>query len=151
MPGSASLSYEVRAATAGDVPELARLLALLGYPIEERVLVERLGAFSAAGELALVADAGDRLLGLATIHVTPVLHRAGPVGRVTALVVDDETRGRGVGRALVTAAEAILASRGCVLIEVTSNRRRTDAHAFYERLGFVATSLRFGKPVTPRG
>ena len=151
MPGPASLSYEVRAATAADVPELARLLALLGYPTEEQVLAARLAAFAAAGEMALVADAGDRLLGAATIHVTPVLHRAGPVGRLTALVVDDETRGRGVGRALVTAAEAILSARGCVLIEVTSNRRRTDAHAFYERLGYVATSLRFGKPATPPG
>jgi GNAT superfamily N-acetyltransferase len=151
VPGSASLSYEVRAATAADVPELARLLALLGYPIEERVLAERLAAFDAAGEMALVADGGERLLGALTIHATPVLHRAGPVGRLTALVVDDAARGRGVGRALVRAAEAVLAARGCVLLEVTSNRRRTDAHAFYERLGFDATSFRFAKALTPPG
>ena len=30
-------------------------------------------------------------------------------------------------------------------LEVTSNRARTDAHAFYERLGYVATSFRFAK------
>jgi GNAT superfamily N-acetyltransferase len=148
---SGSPAYEVRHATAADVPELARLQTALGYPAEEAVLAERLAAFAAAGEMALVADGGERLLGALTIHATPVLHRAGPVGRLTALVVDDGARGRGVGRALVTAAEAMLAARGCVLLEVTSNRRRTDAHAFYERLGFAATSLRFAKPLTPSG
>ena len=76
-----------------------------------------------------------------------MLHRSGPVGRLTALVVDERARGRGVGRALIDAAEGILIERGCVLIEVTSNKRRTDAHAFYERLGYTATSFRFAKPI----
>lgn len=151
MAESGSFSYDVRAATAADVPELARLLAALGYATDGAVLERRLRAFEAAGETALVADGGERLLGAVTIHVTPVLHRAGPVGRLTALVVDDAARGRGVGRALVRAAEGLLTARGCVLMEVTSNRRRTDAHAFYERVGFAATSLRFAKPLTPPG
>jgi hypothetical protein len=30
---------------------------------------------------------------------------------------------------------------------VTSNKARTDAHAFYERLGYTATSVRFAKKV----
>ena len=148
-------SFDVRAATPADVPELARLLAQLGYPAEDAVLADRLAKFGAAGEVALVADDGPddgrrrHLLGAITVHVTPVLHRAGPVGRLTALVVEAEARGRGVGRALVAAAEELLAARGCVLIEVTSNRRRTDAHAFYERLGYAQTSLRFAKTVPP--
>ena len=37
------------------------------------------------------------------MHITPVMHRAGPIGRLTALVVDESERGRGIGKALVIA------------------------------------------------
>lgn len=48
------------------------------------------------------------LLGAITLHRMVVLHRAKPVGRITSLVVDPAARGRGLGRALVLAAEAAL-------------------------------------------
>ncbi|HEY9227767.1 MAG TPA: GNAT family N-acetyltransferase, partial [Gemmatimonadaceae bacterium] len=54
-------------------------------------------------------------------------------------------RGQGVGRALVAAAEQSLVSAGCGLIEITSNDRRVDAHAFYEHLGYARTSIRLAK------
>ena len=138
---------EIRDACPADAPALAALLAELGYPVAPEVVAARLAALTAAGDRALVATEEAALLGLVTAHVTPVLHRPTPVGRVTALVVAARARGRGVGRALVTAVERLLAEQGCALVEVTSNRRRTDAHAFYERLGYTATSLRFGKPL----
>ncbi|MGH7633904.1 MAG: GNAT family N-acetyltransferase [Gemmatimonadaceae bacterium] len=73
--------------------------------------------------------------------------RAGPIGRLTAVIVDEEARGKGVGRTLVAAAEAALRERGCAMIEITSNKKRIDAHAFYERLGYTATSFRFAKQI----
>ena len=30
--------------------------------------------------------------------------------------------------------------RGCALVQLTSDKTRTDAHRFYERLGFAATT-----------
>jgi GNAT superfamily N-acetyltransferase len=140
--------FSIRFARPSDVPELARLFGELGYDIPPATLAERLSAFHSAGEQALVAadDASSaRLFGVATLHTTPVLHRAGPVGRVTALVVDASLRGRGIGRALMEAAERWTAERGCVLIEVTSNQRRADAHKFYEGLGYERTSFRFAR------
>ena len=142
--------FSIRLARASDVPELARLFGELGYDVPPPVLAERLERFTNAGEQAFVAAdvSSDRLLGVATLHATPVLHRAGPVGRVTALVVDEPLRGRGIGRALMKAAEQWAAERGCILLEVTSNRRRVEAHQFYEGLGFERTSYRFA--MTPR-
>jgi len=140
--------HSIRFARASDVPELVRLFSELGYEIAPDVLSSRWKAFEAAGEQALVAaDASldGRLLGVATLHATPVLHRAGPVGRVTALVVDATLRGRGIGRELMEAAERWAAERGCVLLEVTSNQRRVDAHTFYEGLGYERTSFRFAR------
>lgn len=141
----------VREAVAEDVPALAELLGQLGHPVAPAVLAERLRRFHTAGELALVAARGGEVVGLVTVHVTPVLHRPTAVGRLTALVVAEGARGGGVGRALVAAAEERLAARGCALVEVTSNRRRTDAHAFYERLGYEVTSLRFWKRLDSAG
>lgn len=136
----------IRAARPDDAHELAALITELGYPVDGETLVLRWPAFVAEGNHALVAVAtSGALLGLVTLHAMRVLHRAHPVGRITALVVVAAARGHGVGRALVAAAERWLAERGCTLVEVTSNRKRVDAHAFYLRLGYEQTSLRFGK------
>jgi ribosomal protein S18 acetylase RimI-like enzyme len=76
-----------------------------------------------------------------------VLHRAQPVGRITSLAVDPRARGRGLGRALMDAAEDELRARGCGLIEVTSHMRREEAHTFYEHLSYERTSYRFMRPL----
>jgi len=138
----------IRLARPSDVTEMARLFAELGYEIPVDVLATRMATFSDAGEVALVAENDSspaHLLGAATLHRTPVLHRAGPVGRVSALVVDETMRGRGIGRALMQAAERWAVERGCILMEVTSNMRRADAHSFYEALGYERTSFRFAR------
>src|SRR5215213_7597777 len=98
---------DVRPAALADVPELARLFTELGYSIDADMLAQRFVTYDQAGEVALVAEQRGRdtlerrLVGLATLHTTPVLHRSGPVGRVTALVVDTTARGKGIGRTLV--------------------------------------------------
>lgn len=148
---ASTAGYGIRFARASDVPELVRLFGELGYAIEPDVFAERWAAFDTAGQQALVAEDDScpgQLFGVATLHATPVLHRTGPVGRVTALVVDTRVRGRGIGRALMEASERWAAERGCVLLEVTSNQRRVDAHTFYEGLGYERTSFRFAR--TPR-
>lgn len=143
-----SPAFSVRLARTSDVPEMARLFGELGYEIPVDVLTKRFAAFSDAGQTALVADDDSsvrHLLGVATLHATPVLHRGGAVGRVTALVVDAAFRGCGIGRALMEEAERWAAAQGCVLLEVTSNQCRVDAHKFYEQLGYERTSYRFAR------
>ena len=85
------------------------------------------------------------MIGVLAWHVTPVLHRPRPVGRITMMVVAEGERRRGVGRALVEAACGELRAKGCGLIEVTSNVDLSGAHGFYRRLGFERTSYRFAK------
>jgi len=142
--------YTIRVATPTDAAELARLLTALGHP----TTVERIHAFwhdwSVGGNLALVVDRGDAgLLGLATLHTMVVLHRPRPVARVTSLIVDEGVRGRGIGSALLAAAEERLRRNGCGLLEITSNIRRDDAHKFYEARGYARSSYRFVKMLSP--
>ena len=137
----------IREAEARDIPALAALIRALGYEVDEEGVGTRLDHLSAQGRPTLVAET-DRIVGCVTLGITPVLHRPRPVGRITMLVVEEAMRGGGIGRLLVEAAEDRLRDSGCGLIEVTSNLRRTDAHAFYQRLGFERTSYRFYRPLT---
>jgi GNAT superfamily N-acetyltransferase len=133
-----------------DAPELARLLTALGHPTDAAGVAARWEEWAAEGNAALVAAReDDTLIGVATLHRTRVLHRPRPVGRITALVVDAAVRGQGIGRALMAAAEEALVQAGCGLVEITSNVRRVDAHAFYARLGYEQTSVRLVKDCTP--
>jgi GNAT superfamily N-acetyltransferase len=49
---------------------------------------------------------------------------------------------------LVEAAEAWMRKKGCKLVEVTSNDRRAEAHAFYRHMGYERTSIRFAKTLS---
>ena len=146
-PATPDAGVAVRRAGPDDAPAIATLLAELGYPFDASVIAERFARLTNPTDAVLLAMRGSEAIGLATLHATPVLHRPTSVGRITSLVVSATVRGQGTGRALMAAAEALLRDNGCALIEVTSNRSRTEAHAFYERLGYTATSFRFAKTV----
>ncbi len=143
-------AFEIRPARAEDAPALAGLLDELGFPTAIDVTEQRIRALAQSGETVLVGARAGTVLGFAALHVTPVLHRPTPVGRVTALVVTHAARGQGLGRALVTAAERHSASAGCALVEITSHQDLAAAHAFYQRIGYTITSYRFRKELPPR-
>ena len=51
----------------------------------------------------------------------------------------EDLRGRGLGHELFAWAIEEARRRGCALVQLTSDKRRADAHRFYSRLGFVAS------------
>lgn len=55
---------------------------------------------------------------------------------IIALAVAPEDQGQGFGRALLCALESHALSRGCTFVRLNSRVDRTDAHAFYEHLGY---------------
>jgi len=136
------LTARIRDAQIGDVPSLVSLIQALGYEVDRDGVAARLHDLAAQDRPTLVVET-DRIVGCITLGITPVLHRPRPIGRITMLVVAEEARGQGLGRMLVDSAEERLRGSGCGIIEVTSNLRRTEAHAFYERLGYERTSYRF--------
>lgn len=138
---------EIRDARAEDAAALAALILELEHPVTVEEVTARLPRLAAIGRPVLVAEAQGRVIGCVSWSVMDVLHRPGPVGRVSMLVVTEACRGEGAGRALVAEVERRCAALGCVLVEVTSNARRTGAHAFYEGLGYERTSVRFAKRV----
>ncbi|HYW14944.1 MAG TPA: GNAT family N-acetyltransferase [Allosphingosinicella sp.] len=134
----------VRPARPGDSEAIAALVSGLGFEAGPADISERLAALGKRREIPLVADQAG-VVGVLAWHVTAMLHRPKPVGRITMMVVADGERRRGVGRVLVEAAYGVLRAKGCGLIEVTSNVDLSGAHGFYRRLGFERTSYRFAK------
>ena len=133
----------IRAAEDRDASELVQLISLLGHEVDEDGVRSRLAELAQGGIPQLVAVEDDCVVGLCGLHRMTAIHRDRPVGRVTILVVREEARGSGTGRKLLEAAEEELRSRGCGLLEITSNERLGDAHRFYEHLGYERTSFRF--------
>lgn len=141
---------ELRHARKGDAKQLANLFTAMNQPIAARAVAANLKALEQAGEPIVVLARDQEILGAIGLHSTPVPHRLQRVGRITVLVVAEPSRRRGFGRLLVAEAERRLAKLGCGLIEVTSNDRLADAHAFYRHLGYERTSMRFAKPLSTR-
>lgn len=138
----------LRYATIADSAEIARLLTQLGHPTTTQEVIDRWPAWEGDGNSALVAAVdAENLIGLCMLHQMRVLHRPKPVGRITSLVVEENRRGQGIGRMLVVAAEDKFVRAGCGLLEITSNVRRADAHAFYESLGYDKTSVRLVREI----
>ena len=136
---------KLRDAKPGDAKVLARLIKYLGHPIDEKTVRKNLAALKKTGETPLLAVLDKKIVGLCGLSARIVIHRPAPLGRITALVVAEEAQGHGIGRFLVEEAEKRLRKAGCKIVEVTSNDRRTAAHAFYRHLGYERTSMRFMK------
>lgn len=135
----------IRDAKPSDAARLVELIALLDHPIDAKTLRKNLARLGKAGELPLVATLGKAVVGLAGRHAMVTIHRPQPVGRLPVLVVADDARGQGIGRMLVEAVEQWCRKRGCAMIEVTSNDRLAEAHAFYRHMGYERSSIRFFK------
>jgi GNAT superfamily N-acetyltransferase len=142
---------KIRAAKPTDARRLVELIRLLGHEIDEKSVRRNLTELSKTGETPLVATLGKAVVGLCGVAAQVMIHREAPIGRISPLVVDEKAQGHGIGRLLVEAAEDWCRKRGCKLIEVTSNDRRTAAHAFYRHMGYERTSMRFAKSLSPPG
>jgi GNAT superfamily N-acetyltransferase len=137
----------VRIAEPRDSARIAELLEQLGYPMHPAVIQEKLSSLAEGPiDRILVAEIGGQVVGVTSFHITPLLHEEREAGRVTALVVDREFRGHGIGTLLLYAAEEWAWSCGCTRVEVTSGDHRPDAHRFYESRGYRCDERRFLKP-----
>jgi GNAT superfamily N-acetyltransferase len=95
-------------------------------------------------ELIVAEDQTGAVAGTCQLTFTPSLSRGG-TERMTieAVRVRSDLRGQGAGRAMMTWALNRARERGCGLAQLTTDKRRTDAHRFYDSLGFEASHLGF--------
>ncbi|MFE2531847.1 GNAT family N-acetyltransferase [Streptomyces sp. NPDC059371] len=146
---------EIRAAVADDVPAIVAMLA--DDPLgAQRESPDDLGPYLAALERLsrdpnqhlVVAVRDGRIVGTLQLTVIPGLSRRGATRSIIEAVrVQTDERGSGLGTELIEWAVEESRRQDCQLVQLTSDVSRTDAHRFYERLGFEASHVGFKLPL----
>ncbi|MGW2030845.1 GNAT family N-acetyltransferase [Streptomyces spinosus] len=138
---------EIRAATADDLPAIVAMLAddPLGVQRESpgdltpyRNALERLAADP--HQHVVVAVREGRVIGTLQLTIIPGLsHKGATRALIEAVRIHADERGSGLGSRLIEWAIDTSRQLGCHMVQLTSDKTRTDAHRFYERLGFTAS------------
>lgn len=91
-----------------------------------------------------IVEQGGEPVGSFQLSFLPGVSRRGAWrGQIESVRVLADRRGEGIGEAMIRWAVERCKERGCGIVQLTSDRKRDDAHRFYERLGFVATHTGF--------
>ena len=94
----------------------------------------------------LLAESEGRIVGCLQLVFVPGLSRKGTRRAIVESVrVSSDQRGKNVGTALMKEAVRLAREAGCGLVQLDSDTRRSRAHLFYRRLGFVQSHFGFKK------
>jgi GNAT superfamily N-acetyltransferase len=139
----------LRTVTPADLPLVIPLLSLLDQPgtppmplAQAEALLGRMAQYP--DYQFYVAEYDGRAVGIYALLIMDHLsHRGMPIGIVESVAVADDVRGQGIGRQLMRHAMAQCRAKGCYKLALSSNRMRTEAHAFYDSLGFKRHGVSF--------
>ncbi|MGE3147418.1 MAG: N-acetyltransferase family protein [Pseudorhodoplanes sp.] len=88
----------------------------------------------------LVAEMDGAVVGTLQVTFIRGLSRRGMRrALIEAVRVASDRRGAGIGARIVRAAIDLARAEGCGMVQLATDKRRKDAHRFYERLGFTAS------------
>lgn len=137
---------QIRKCTNADFEQVASLLLQL-WPSKKQNLSKLRGAFDRAmastnQRYSCAIDNGD-VVGFCSVSMKASLWEEGTVASIDELVVDDPSRGQGIGTALLDYVIDMARKAGCGRIELDSAFHRTEAHSFYERKGFEKRAFLF--------
>ncbi|MGW0765927.1 N-acetyltransferase family protein [Streptomyces sp. NPDC002676] len=142
---------EIRTATADDLPAIVALLA--DDPLgAQRESLEDLTPYRTAlirlesdpNQHLVVAVREGRVVGTLQLTIIPGLSRKGATRSIIEGVrIHADERGSGLGTQFIEWAIEESRRLDCQLVQLTSDSSRTDAHRFYERLGFTASHVGF--------
>jgi GNAT superfamily N-acetyltransferase len=149
-------SVPVREALPSDWEAVNRLLVQLGRPSaetdEEHAAFRRLFEeyLERDDAVALVAELDGAVRAFVNVELRSRLNFTSPQAWMPEVIVDETTRGRGLGAALLSRAEEVARDRGCWGMSLESANWRVDAHRFYVREGWTDSGHAFSKSLSDR-
>ncbi|GAA2072874.1 GNAT family N-acetyltransferase [Actinomadura alba] len=157
------MTIQFRRARRDDVPAIVGLLADdtigagresigAGGDVDEAYWAAFDAVDADPNQLLVVAEGEGEVAGTMQLSFIPGLSRGGAWrAQIEAVRVSSSRRGGGLGGAMIDYAVGEARRRGCALVQLTTDRRRTGAHNFYERLGFESTHVGMKLVLGPDG
>ena len=143
----------IRRAREADLTALIAIFAAddaggHGDTTDEAAYEDYLRAFhvidASNNEQLFVAELDGAVVGTFQILFNRTLTGRGSLTMIIeAVQTRPDMRGRGIGAQMIAYAIEEAKRRDCRLVQLTSNNVRTDAHRFYERLGFTKSHAGF--------
>ncbi|TDR89146.1 GNAT family N-acetyltransferase [Enterovirga rhinocerotis] len=134
----------LRLARSEDLPAIMAMLAddILGREREggaDAAVADAFDEIARDPKSAIwVVELDGSVVGCAQLTCLPGLaRRAMRRGLVESVRIASDRRGLGLGHWFMRALIEKAREAGCGVVQLTSDKRRTDAHRFYDRLGFV--------------
>ncbi|MFE3454095.1 GNAT family N-acetyltransferase [Nonomuraea sp. NPDC059194] len=138
------LSLVFRTARSEDVPAIVELL------LDDAIAAARTGEYGEAHQAAfeaidadpnnelIVAELKGEVVGTMQLtYITGISRHGATRLQVEAVRIAAHLRGQGWGRKMMEWAHAMGRARGCAVVQLTSDKRREDAHRFYRSLGYA--------------
>lgn len=143
-----------RDARRDDVAAIVALLSddPLGQAREGQDLAPYLAAFDEISanpsHQLIVAEHDGRIVATCQLTVLAGLsRRGGKRALVEAVRVAADLRSQRIGQALMAECETRARAANATVMQLTTDKSRVRAHAFYDRLGFVASHIGYKKPL----
>lgn len=134
----------IRVARIEDAKAIVGLSLQMGsHALSEKETREMIAKFlSQTNEAIFVAENEGKILGYVSLYSNFEI-LTGPQARIDVIVVDENTRGSGVGRKLMAKAEEWAKENGSKTMKLASNAKRPESHIFYEKIGYAKTKEQF--------
>jgi len=139
----------IRRATAADLPAIVGMLADDHLGALREAAADDPAYAAAFAEIAadphqwlVVGELADEVVAMMQLTIIPGIGRKGARrALIEAVRVRSDLRGGGLGRSLIRWAIDTARAEGCAVVQLTSDKSRTDAHRFYDSLGFTASHV----------
>lgn len=151
LPDERICDVTIRVAEVNDAAVLAELMRELGYATTTSEMQMRMQRIAGDDRYrTFVALDNGKVTGMIGTLACATYEHNDVGGRILALAVFSTMRRRGIGRALIAAAEKDFAGRGITRVALNTRLTRGDAHQFYESLRYERNGWRFVKNLSIR-
>lgn len=143
----------LRDAVLGDLPAIVALLdddAIsrgredASLPLDPRYEMAFADIDRDPNQRLIVAERDGVVIGTMQLTFLPgIAFRGGRRGQIEAVRIASHLRGEGLGGEMIDWAVEQCRARGCRMVQLMSMRERTDAHRFYQRLGWTKSHFGF--------